>query len=81
MKQKSWFGGSVPKPKRDETLLCQKEDYFEKKGQNMLHKLSLDADSTVISYWQEREYAYTNIFSFGETTKTDDFYFALSKLI
>ena len=36
------------------------------KDQTMLHKLSLDANSMAISYWQGQEYAYMNIFSFDE---------------
>ena len=32
----------------------------------MLLKLSLDVNSLAISYWQEWEYMYTNIFSFVE---------------
>ena len=30
----------------------------------MLHKLSVDANSMAMSYWQEYEKVYTNIFSF-----------------
>ena len=32
----------------------------------MLHKLSLDANSTAISYWQELEYVCKNKISFGK---------------
>ena len=33
-------------------LFCQKEDQFRKQRPNLLHKLSLDANSIAISYWQ-----------------------------
>ena len=32
----------------------------------MLHKLSLDANSMAISYWQVQEKVYTNMFSYSE---------------
>ena len=37
----------------------------------MLHKLSMHVNNIAILYWQIKEYAYTNIFSFGKQILLD----------